>query len=73
MQEYLKFYIDGEWVDPISPSTLEVINPANEQPFAVISMGGDGDVEKAVSAAKVAFESYFLSKLHKFSMDNEEL
>ena len=58
MQEYLKFYIDGEWVDPISPSTLEVINPANEQPFAVISMGGDGDVENAVSAAKVAFESY---------------
>ena len=58
MQEYLKFYIDGEWVDPISPSTLEVINPANEQPFAVISMGGAGDVEKAVSAAKVAFESY---------------
>lgn len=58
MQEYLKFYIDGEWVNPISPSTLEVINPANEQPFAIISMGGAGDVEKAVSAAKVAFESY---------------
>lgn len=58
MQEYLQFYIDGEWVDPVSPSTLDVINPATEQPFATISMGGAADVEKAVAAAKSAFDTY---------------
>ncbi len=28
MQDRLQFYIDGKWVDPVAPKTLEVINPA---------------------------------------------
>ena len=40
MQEHLKFYINGEWVDPVAPATLDVINPTTEEPFARISMGG---------------------------------
>ena len=28
MREYLKFYIDGQWVDPVTPKTLDVIYPA---------------------------------------------
>ena len=31
MREYLQFYIDGRWVDPVTPKTVDVINPANEQ------------------------------------------
>ena len=31
MQEHLKFYIDGEWVDPATPATLDVINPTTER------------------------------------------
>ena len=58
MQEHLKFYIDGEWVDPATPATLDVINPTTEAPFATISMGSATDVEKAVAAAKTAFESF---------------
>ncbi|XOV89968.1 MAG: aldehyde dehydrogenase family protein [Pseudomonadota bacterium] len=58
MQEYLQFYINGEWVDPVTPSTLEVINPTTEEPFARISMGSAADVNKAVAAAKAAFDSY---------------
>ena len=58
MQEHLKFYIDGEWVDPATPATLDVINPTTEAPFATISMGSAADVEKAVAAAKTAFESF---------------
>ncbi|MEX2326228.1 MAG: aldehyde dehydrogenase family protein, partial [Pseudomonadales bacterium] len=58
MQEYLKFYINGEWVDPVTPRTLDVINPTTEEPFARISMGSVADVDKAVAAAKSAFESY---------------
>ncbi|MFT7687369.1 MAG: aldehyde dehydrogenase (NAD+) [Candidatus Azotimanducaceae bacterium] len=58
MQEYLQFYINGEWVDPVTPNTLDVINPTTEAPFATISMGSPADVDKAVSAAKEAFESF---------------
>lgn len=58
MKEYLKFYIDGAWVDPVNPKTLDVINPATEEPFATISMGSEADVNKAVDAAKRAFDSY---------------
>ncbi|MCH2458663.1 MAG: aldehyde dehydrogenase family protein, partial [Henriciella sp.] len=58
MQDYLKFYINGEWVDPETPRTLEVENPATEEPFARISLGSEADVDKAVAAAKAAFESF---------------
>ncbi|HUB84838.1 MAG TPA: aldehyde dehydrogenase family protein, partial [Rhizomicrobium sp.] len=58
MQDKLQFYIDGQWVDPVTPKTLEVINPATEEPFARISMGSKADVDKAVAAARKAFETY---------------
>jgi len=58
MKECLKFYIDGQWVDPVTPKTLDVINPATEEPCAKISMGSAADVDKAVTAARAAFESF---------------
>ncbi|MEQ9315220.1 MAG: aldehyde dehydrogenase family protein, partial [Henriciella sp.] len=58
MQDYLKFYINGEWVDPVEPRTLEVENPATEEPFARISLGSKADVDKAVKAAQDAFPSF---------------
>ena len=58
MKEHLKFYINGEWVDPVTPRTLDVINPATEEPFARISLGSAADVDKAVSAAADAFEHF---------------
>ncbi len=58
MKDYLKFYINGEWVDPVEPRTLEVENPATEEPFARISLGSAADVDKAVAAARKAFESF---------------
>ncbi|MBI1330544.1 MAG: aldehyde dehydrogenase family protein [Alphaproteobacteria bacterium] len=58
MLERLKFYIDGKWVDPATPKTLDVINPANEEPFAKISLGSKADVDKAVAAARKAFETF---------------
>ena len=53
-----KFYINGEWVDPVTPKTLEVENPATEENFAVISLGSQADVDKAVAAAKAAFQAF---------------
>jgi aldehyde dehydrogenase (NAD+) len=58
MRDYLKFYIDGQWVDPVTPKTLDVINPANEAVAGRISAGSAADVDKAVAAAKKAFETF---------------
>ncbi|MEM1334528.1 MAG: aldehyde dehydrogenase family protein [Actinomycetota bacterium] len=53
-----KFYIDGQWVEPSTTETLEVINPATEQPIGTIALGGPADVDAAVAAAQRAFESW---------------
>jgi aldehyde dehydrogenase (NAD+) len=54
----LKFYIDGSWVDPATPSTLSVVNPATEESFARISLGSAADVDRAALAARRAFPGY---------------
>lgn len=58
MKDYLQFYINGEWTDPVEPRTLDVENPATEEPFARISIGSGADVDKAVAAARAAFPSF---------------
>jgi aldehyde dehydrogenase (NAD+) len=54
----MKFYIDGKWVDPITPKSLDVINPATEAVCGHISAGAAADVDVAVKAARKAFETY---------------
>jgi aldehyde dehydrogenase (NAD+) len=58
MHKRLQFYIDGKWVDPATPKTLDVINPATEEPIGQISLGSKADVDKAVKAARKAFETF---------------
>ena len=58
MSNLTKYYIDGTWVDPISATQMEVINPATEEVIGKIRLAGEADVNKAVAAAKRAFESY---------------
>ena len=58
MRDYLNFYIDGAWVPPTAPKTLDVINPANEAVAGRISLGGQDDVNRAVAAAKKAFQTF---------------
>jgi aldehyde dehydrogenase (NAD+) len=58
MREMLQFYIDGKWVDPVAPNTLDVINPATEEVCGRISLGSVADVDLAVAAAKRAFQAY---------------
>ena len=58
MREYMKFFIDGAWVDPANPRELEVINPATEAVAGRISLGSAEDVDRAVSAARKAFAAY---------------
>jgi aldehyde dehydrogenase (NAD+) len=58
MREYLKFYIGGQWVDPVTPKALDVVNPATEGLAGRISMGSAADVDRAVKAARAAFVTY---------------
>src|SRR3569832_1614426 len=56
--EYRKFYIDGQWGEPAQPEEFKVINPATEEVAGVISMGSVADVDRAVAAARRAFDSF---------------
>jgi len=58
MREYMKFYIDGQWVDPVELKTLDVENPATEKTAGKIALGSAADVDKAVKAARKAFKSF---------------
>ncbi|TGR64737.1 aldehyde dehydrogenase family protein [bacterium M00.F.Ca.ET.194.01.1.1] len=58
MIEKKKFYINGEWVSPLTARDLEVIDPSNEEPCAIISIGEAADTDVAVAAALDAFESW---------------
>jgi len=58
MRDCRKFYIDGKWVNPNEGRDWQVTNPATEEPLATISLGRPADVDKAVAAAKRAFDSY---------------
>jgi aldehyde dehydrogenase (NAD+) len=58
MTNDLKFYIDGQWVDPVTPRTIDVIDPSTEEPFTKVSIGSAEDVERAVKAARKAFASF---------------
>jgi aldehyde dehydrogenase (NAD+) len=53
-----KFYINGAWVDPLTPHLFEVINPATEEVAGQISLGSGADVDRAVAAARRAFTTY---------------
>lgn len=58
MRDYLKFYINGQWVDPVELRTLDVDNPTTEQVGGKIALGSSADVDKAVKAARKAFGAW---------------
>ena len=58
MLDKRKFYINGKWTEPISKNDLNVTNPSLEKDFAVIALGNEEDVDKAVNIAKKAFQSW---------------
>ncbi len=61
MNHHLHFYINGAWVDPATPATLDVINPATEEAYTRIAMGSAADVDRAVAAARAAFPAFTLT------------
>ncbi|MBT0958230.1 aldehyde dehydrogenase family protein [Alphaproteobacteria bacterium KMM 3653] len=56
-----KFYIDGAWVTPASDATMAIMNPATASQIGTVSMGSSADVDRAVAAAKRAFETFSMT------------
>src|SRR6201991_3445111 len=58
MVNRMQFYIDGAWVDPVVKKSTPVVNPATEEAMYEVALGSKADLDKAVAAAKRAFETY---------------
>ncbi len=58
-----EFYIEGKWVTPAAARDFDVIDPATEEPCAVITLGGEADAEKAIAAARRAFPGWAATPL----------
>ncbi len=54
---FKKFYIGGAWIDPSSYKVIDVISPNTEEVVFQVAEGAEVDVDKAVSAARDAFDS----------------
>lgn len=77
-----RFYIDGQWISPVDPSAMAVINPATETPVASIALGTAADVDRAVAAARNAFPAWsaapvaqrrqVLDKIHALMLERAE-
>ncbi|WP_225029097.1 aldehyde dehydrogenase family protein [Xinfangfangia pollutisoli] len=53
-----KFYINGEWVEPLSKTRLGVENPATEEIVCDVAMGNEADADRAILAARAAFDAW---------------
>lgn len=51
-----KLYINGEWVAPLEGGSIEIENPASEEIVARVAEAGDADMDRAVAAARAAFD-----------------
>jgi len=58
MKSYTKHYIDGQWVESEGGRRHVVVNPATEEPASEVTLGTAADVDRAVKAARRAFESF---------------
>ena len=79
-----RFYIDGAWREPADPDpdTFAIVNPATEDVFGSIAMGGAADVDAAVAAARRAFPAFsawsvearaeLLLKIHTLLLERAE-
>ncbi len=57
LKESYDLYIDGKWVKPSSGKYFETNNPANEKVLAKVAHGNEKDVDRAVKAAKKAYDT----------------
>ncbi len=51
-------FVGGEWVDAVDGETMEVLNPATGEAIGEVPRGSQADVDRAVAAAKTAYEEW---------------
>src|SRR5919202_7023204 len=51
-----RLFIDGEMVKPESTDVIEVVSPVTEQPVGTAPSSTPGDIDRAVRAARRAFD-----------------
>ncbi|MFP6580930.1 MAG: aldehyde dehydrogenase family protein [Candidatus Hydrogenedentota bacterium] len=62
-----KHYIGGLWVNPTGSDTIDVISASTEKVIGRVPLGTAEDVDRAVAAAKDAFESWSQSTVEERS------
>ncbi|MCB2256441.1 aldehyde dehydrogenase family protein [Pseudomonas chlororaphis] len=58
MHDYPRLFIDGAWRQPSGQGVAEVFNPATEAVVGRVPLGDERDVERAVAAARRAFDGW---------------
>ena len=58
MRNCNQFYINGKWCTPSASTSMDIINPANEQCIGQVALGSETDIDLAISAAKQAFDAW---------------
>ena len=62
---YDKLYVNGEWIEPAGSNLLEVINSTTEEVMGRIPEGTPEDVNRAVAAARAAFDSWSATSIEE--------
>ncbi len=58
MEQRTQFYIDGQWTKPLGSGKIEVFSPTDGAVIATIPEGNAADADKAVQAARRAFDAW---------------
>ncbi|MGW4346721.1 aldehyde dehydrogenase [Streptomyces sp. NPDC004690] len=53
---YAELFVGGRWVAPSTDETIEVVSPFTEEPLARVPSGSRPDMDRAVAAARKAFD-----------------
>ncbi len=82
MIELRSFYIDGRWAVARSTAEQILVDASTEEPFGVVALAADADVEAAVAAARRAFPAWaatdpslrlaFVERMREVHLDRTE-
>lgn len=56
LERYPRLFIGGEWVEPLDGHLQDTVDPSIGRPWATVAFGGARDIDRAVAAAREAFE-----------------
>ena len=65
LEKRTQFFVDGQWIEPLAKQLSHLINPANEEQIAVVSVGSANDIDGAVAAARKAFQTWSQTRVQE--------